>query len=49
MSFFTLHKLFMRKLFIIAVLFAFTGAVLTSCASSRGKGCPTTNPKYFRG
>jgi predicted small secreted protein len=39
----------MKKTIIIIVLFAFTGAVLASCASSRGKGCPTTNPKYFRG
>lgn len=39
----------MRKLILIVALFAFTGAALTSCASSRGKGCPTTNPKYFRG
>jgi ABC-type transport system involved in Fe-S cluster assembly fused permease/ATPase subunit len=40
---------FMKKALLIIVFFAFTAAVLSSCASTRGKGCPTTNPRYFKG
>ena len=42
----------MKKIFITLVFVSIVAALFTSCASSRygaGKGCPTTNPRYFRG
>jgi predicted small secreted protein len=42
----------MKRIFVAVVLVAFTAFLLTSCGAARygaGKGCPTTNPKYFRG
>ncbi len=38
----------MKKLFIALVSILVLGALLQSCAPARGKGCPTTNPRYFR-
>ncbi len=37
---------------IIVLLASFVSTLLISCGSARygaGKGCPTTNPRYFRG
>ena len=39
----------MKKALLIIVFFAIAGATLSSCASTRGRGCPTTNPRYFKG
>lgn len=37
----------MKKTLAIILLLAFTTAIISSCSASR-RGCPTTNPKYFR-
>jgi predicted small secreted protein len=42
----------MKKLLIAVLIVSVVSTVLVSCAGSRGgagKGCPTTNPRYFRG
>lgn len=42
----------MKKLFIALVFVSCTAMLLTACGAARyghGKGCPTTNPRYFRG
>ncbi len=42
----------MKKVFIALVFLSFTAILLSSCGASRygaGQGCPTTNPRYFRG
>jgi hypothetical protein len=36
----------MKKTFALIMLVAFVAVLASSCASRRG--CPTTNPRYFR-
>ncbi len=39
----------MKKLFAIAIIMVSLSTFLMGCAGSQGKGCPTTNPRYFKG
>jgi hypothetical protein len=39
----------MKKISLILLIAISTALVFSSCASVKGKGCPTTNPRYFRG
>jgi len=42
----------MKKVFIATIFVSFVAILLTSCGAARygaGKGCPTTNPRYFKG
>lgn len=37
----------MKKIILIFLTILVAASLLTSCAATR-KGCPTTNPRYFR-
>ncbi|MFP5039955.1 hypothetical protein [Parasediminibacterium sp. JCM 36343] len=40
----------MKKVFFLFAILLGVTLMVSSCSSSRyGKGCPTTNPRYFRG
>ncbi|HPH24201.1 MAG TPA: hypothetical protein PLW32_09970 [Chitinophagaceae bacterium] len=42
----------MKRVLIAMVFVSFLAIVLASCGAARygaGKGCPTTNPRYFKG
>jgi|GEM_PF-1971458 len=42
----------MKKVLVAVLVVSFLSALLTSCTGSRnaaGRGCPTTNPRYFKG
>lgn len=42
----------MKKFLVAVVFLSFTAILLSSCGAARygaGEGCPTTNPRYFRG
>ncbi|MFN5424259.1 MAG: hypothetical protein ACOVOY_03910 [Sediminibacterium sp.] len=38
----------MKNISLILLIILVVGMVFSSCASTRGRGCPTTNPNYFR-
>lgn len=40
----------MKKVLLTIVTVSLVAVLFSSCASQRGagKGCPTTNPRYFR-
>jgi predicted small secreted protein len=41
----------MKKALVAVLFISFVSVLASSCASTRngaGKGCPTTNPRYFR-
>jgi hypothetical protein len=39
----------MKKITFILLIAGFVAVCFASCASEKGRGCPTTNPRYFRG
>lgn len=42
----------MKKVLIAIAFVSFAAIFITACGTARygaGKGCPTTNPRYFRG
>lgn len=39
----------MKKFLVAVVFLSFTAILLSSCGAARYGGCPTTNPRYFRG
>jgi len=41
--------MYMKKIIVAIILAGFTMLFLSACASVKGRGCPTTNPRYFRG
>ncbi|MEI6582249.1 MAG: hypothetical protein WCO43_01550 [Chitinophagia bacterium] len=38
----------MKNLSKLILLLLIAGMAFTSCSSTKGRGCPTTNPNYFR-
>jgi predicted small secreted protein len=38
----------MKKMTAIICLLLIGAAFISSCSSSKGRGCPTTNPRYFK-
>ncbi|MFM7359036.1 MAG: hypothetical protein ACKO1T_10715 [Sediminibacterium sp.] len=38
----------MKNLSLVLLIVMVLGVVCMSCASTRSRGCPTTNPNYFR-
>jgi len=39
----------MKKIVLFLLITGFATMLFSSCASEKGRGCPTTNPRYFRG
>ncbi|MEI6086767.1 MAG: hypothetical protein WCR66_04220 [Bacteroidota bacterium] len=39
----------MKKITCLLIIVGFTMAICSSCVSSRGNGCPTTNKNFFKG
>jgi predicted small secreted protein len=38
----------MKKIIALAFLFMAVAAMVSSCAPTRGRGCPSTNKNYFK-
>jgi len=38
----------MKKITAILFLLVLSAVFISSCTSSKSRGCPTTNPRYFK-
>jgi len=38
----------MKKIIVVLISAITLSVLLQSCAPGRGRGCPTTNPRYFK-